>query len=241
MYVCPGRAPGPLPRGRCLAAVGSWVVPRCQLTVPPCRTAGLRAVPYGLALDLGGGPSMISATSPRARCCSTLPSTPHRRHNPKRYGGEHSGTGAVPAGSSWLRSPTRPWQLQNPLLDKGVSFGADDRIRTGDPHLGKVMLDPAVAKRTTRSAGSSTSSSRRQAQFPGQSGPLGRSVPLRTVKSWPDAPQVASKAAAKRTRPARPSAPTTSATVIGGCCRSLDMPATTSRTAPGSAVRRSTK
>ena len=43
-----------------------------------------------------------------------------------------------------LRSPVSPRngrsERRNPLPEQGVSLRADDRIRTGDPHLGKVML-----------------------------------------------------------------------------------------------------
>ncbi len=38
-------------------------------------------------------------------------------------------------------------------LWQGVSLRADDRVRTGDPHLGKVMCDRCVTARTTRSEG----------------------------------------------------------------------------------------
>ena len=50
--------------------------------------------------------------------------------------------GAGPSGRcrSPARTRNRRSKRRNPLLSQGVSLRADDQIRTGDPHLGKVML-----------------------------------------------------------------------------------------------------
>lgn len=46
----------------------------------------------------------------------------------------------------------RDGERRNPLPEQGVSLRADDRIRTGDPHLGKVRLRSTGDEETSRPA-----------------------------------------------------------------------------------------
>jgi hypothetical protein len=53
-----------------------------------------------------------------------------------------SPTGCLWALNPFNRNPSLPQKQAGPGNCRGLlkNFGADDQIRTGDPHLGKVML-----------------------------------------------------------------------------------------------------
>jgi hypothetical protein len=117
-----------------------------RLWRPALQAAGLKGYRFGqlrhtgatMALEAGANPSWWrsgSATSARGTSSSTTPAASIGRTRRSR---RHSMLGTVRHGCGTPRAPTVPGTTR--AVPDLRLLGADDGIRTRDPHLGKVVL-----------------------------------------------------------------------------------------------------